>query len=177
MFCASPKVVCGSRTLRHTSASRVIEEDCLLTWCRSSMRNGGTVSTIVSMRRVVLVAVLALVIGAAAWALWPAKKWPQAFCAPVVRVVGADADPIAISLNYPKPVLTAAQQQMVDKLRRDVRLAAAKAPTLQLRAELFHYLSQLPNNPSTNVVTDAMSHFDQQARTQLRACGVTPTGS
>ena len=136
------------------------------------------------MRRMVLVAVIALVIGGAAWALWPATVWPRAFCAPVVRVVGADARAIvtyqAANENLP---LTPAEHKMVDTLRADIVLAEAVAPTTQLRRELRIYHSRLSDNPFTHdpppmrVVGDAMSRFDQHARTQLRACGVTPGGS
>lgn len=128
------------------------------------------------MRRVALLCVLALVIGGAAWALWPATKWPRAFCAPVVRVVGADVNPIAISFSNPRLPLTAAERQMVVRLRSDVQRAAAAAPTSQLHAELDRYLSALRGNPSKLSVSTAFSRFDQEARTQLRACGVTPAG-
>lgn len=53
----------------------------------------------------------------------------------------------------------------------------AVAPTTQLQMELRLYYSRLNGNPSMNVVTDAMSQFDQRARTQLRAGGVIPGGS
>ena len=128
------------------------------------------------MRRIVLVAVLALVIGGAAWALWPATKWPKAFCVPVVRVVGTDVDRIATSFSHFEPVLTATQRQMVATLRKDVRLAAANAPTPELRAELNLYTSALSGDPSTLTVTYAISRFDEQARTLLRACGLRPAG-
>jgi hypothetical protein len=128
------------------------------------------------MRRIVLVVILVLVAGGAVWALWPPTTWPSTFCAPVVRVVGADVDPIAISFSHPKPVLTVAQRKMVITLRNDVGLAAASAPTAHLRSELNHYFLELSNNPSANTVSDAFSQFDQKARTQLRACGVTPSG-
>ena len=129
------------------------------------------------MRRLVVVALVVIVIGGAAWALWPATKWPQAFCTPIERVVGADADAIARSFSHPEPTLTVAQEDQVNKLMYDVTLAVSAVPTAQLRAELNRYLAKLGVVLSTNIVTDAMSHFDQQARTQLRACGVTPIGS
>jgi hypothetical protein len=129
------------------------------------------------MRRLVVVALVVIVIGGAAWALWPATKWPHAFCAPVERVVRADANAIARSFSHPEPTLTVAQEDQVNKLMYDVTLAVGAAPTAQLRAELNRYLADLGVVLSTNIVTDAMSHFDQQARTQLRACGVTPIGS
>ena len=129
------------------------------------------------MRRAALVAVVALIIGGVAWALWPATTWPRAFCAPVVRVVGADADAIAKSFSHPESTLTVAQEDEVDTLLYDVTLAVGAAPTAQLRAELNRYRAELGVVLSTNIVTNAMSQFDQQARTQLRACGVTPLGS
>ncbi|HUZ39949.1 MAG TPA: hypothetical protein VMU68_00955 [Acidimicrobiales bacterium] len=129
------------------------------------------------MRRIVVAAVAAFVIGGAAWALWPATKWPQVFCAPVVRVVGADAVPIAKSFSHPEPTLTATQEDEVATLAHDVQLAEAAAPTAQLRAELNRYLAELGVKLSTLTVTDAMGQFDQHARTQLRACGVRPIGS
>jgi hypothetical protein len=129
------------------------------------------------MRRILLIAVVALVIGGVAWAVWPATTWPRAFCAPVERVVGADADAIAKSFSHPEPTLTVTQEDQVNKLMYDLTLAVGAAPTAQLRAELNRYLAELGVVLSTNIVTDAMSHFDQQARTQLRACGVTPLGS
>ncbi|MBW4079307.1 MAG: hypothetical protein HIU84_12525 [Acidobacteria bacterium] len=129
------------------------------------------------MRRIVVVALVAIVIGGAAWALWPATKWPHAFCTPVVRVVGVDADAIARSFSHPEPTLTVAQEDQVNKLMYDVTLAEGAAPTAQLRAELNRYLAELGVVLSTNIVTDSMSQFDQQARSQLRACGVTPISS
>lgn len=144
----------------------------------------GHVDTIVSMRRLVLAVVVGLVVGGAAVALWPATTWPRAFCAPVVRVVGADARAIVTYqvANENSP-LTPAEHQMVSTLRSDIGLAAAVAPTTQLRTELRLYYSRLSDDPFTHgpppmrVVTDAMGRFDQHARTQLRACGVTPGGS
>lgn len=129
------------------------------------------------MRRIVVVAVVALVIGGATWALWPATKWHLSFCAPVVRVVGADAVAIAKSFSHPAPTLAAPQVDQVATLAHDVQLAEATAPTAQLRAELNRYLAELGAVLSTDTVSNAISQFDQQARTQLRACGVTPTGS
>ena len=127
----------------------------------------------------VLVVVVALVVGGAAWALWPATTWPRAFCAPVVRVVGADARAIvtyrAANENL---AITPAEHKMVAALQADIVLAEAAAPTAQLRLELRNYVEQLHGiYTSMNGVTDAMSTFDQLARTQLRACGVTPVGS
>jgi hypothetical protein len=69
------------------------------------------------------------------------------------------------------------QEDQVNKLMYDITLAQGAVPTAQLRAELHRYLAALGGVLSTNIVTDAMSHFDQQARTQLRACGITPIGS
>jgi hypothetical protein len=66
---------------------------------------------------------------------------------------------------------------MVTTLRADIVLAKASAPTSQLRTELGDYLSQLRNGHSILPVTDAISQFDQEARTQLEACGVKPVGS
>ena len=66
---------------------------------------------------------------------------------------------------------------MFATLRADIGLAVAVAPTTQLQMELRLYYSRLNGNPSMNVVTDAMSQFDQRARTQLRAGGVIPGGS
>jgi|GEM_PF-3353972 len=135
------------------------------------------VDTIVSMRRIIVVVLVAIVIGGAAWALWPATKWPRAFCAPVERVVGADADAIAKSFSHPEPTFSVAQDHQLNKLMYDLTLAVGAAPTVQLRTELNDYLAELGVVLSTNIVTDAMSQFDQQARTELRACGVAPIGS
>jgi hypothetical protein len=130
------------------------------------------------MRRLVLVVVVALVVGGAAWALWPATTWPRAFCVPVVRVVGADARAIVIYQMHNEHLpITPAEHKMVATLRADIVLAEEAAPTAQLRMELHNYVEQLHGiYTSMNVVTDAMGNFDQQARTQLRACGVTPIG-
>ena len=131
-----------------------------------------------SMRRKAVIAFIsAIVIGGAAWAFWPTTKWPRSFCAPVVRAVSADADAISISLSHPAPTLTITQQNQVATLLHDVRLADVNAPTAQLQLELNRYLAQLGVTFSTQSVTDAMSRFDQQARTQLRDCGVNPIGS
>jgi hypothetical protein len=70
-----------------------------------------------------------------------------------------------------------AQEDQVNKLMYDVTLAVGAVPNAQLRTELNGYLAELGVVLSTNIVTNAMSHFDEQARTQLRACGVTPIGS
>jgi hypothetical protein len=94
-----------------------------------------------------------------------------------VRVLGSDADAISVSFSHPEPTLSVAQDNQVDKLMYDITLAVGAAPTAQLRTELHAYLAQLGVVLSTNIVTDAMSHFDLQARTQLRACGVAPVGS
>jgi hypothetical protein len=96
---------------------------------------------------------------------------------PVVRVVGVDADAIAKSFSHPELTLTVAQEDQVDKLVYDVTLAVGTVPTAELRGELNRYLAELDVVLSTNTVTDAMSKFDEQARTQLRACGVTPIGA
>jgi hypothetical protein len=129
------------------------------------------------MRRFVVVVLVVMVVGSTAWALWPATKWSNAFCAPVERVVGPDANAIARSFSHPAPTLTVAQADRVNKLMYDITLAVGSVPTAQLRTELNSYRTQLGVVLSTNIVTDAMSRFDQQARTQLRACGVTPIGS
>ena len=127
----------------------------------------------------VLVVVVALVVGGEAWALWPATTWPRAFCAPVVRVVGADARAIVTSRAANENLaFTPAEHKMIAALQADIVLAEAAAPTAQLRLELRNYMKQLHGiYTSMNGVTDAMSTFDQLARTQLRACGVTPVGS
>ncbi len=124
-----------------------------------------------------LVAVVALVIGGVAWALWPATTWPRTFCDPVERVIGADAGAITKSFGHSGSRLSVAQEFQVDKLMYDITLAVGAAPTTQLRAELNRYRAELGVVLSTNIVTDAMSHFNQQASTQLRTCGVTPIGS
>lgn len=129
------------------------------------------------MRRIFVVAVVVAIVGGVAWAFWPATKWPQAFCAPVERVIGADADPIARSFSHSEPTLTVAQEDRVNTLMYDITLALGAAPTAQLRTELQRYLAELGVVLSTNIVTDAMSNFDLHARNQLGACGVTPIGS
>jgi hypothetical protein len=129
------------------------------------------------MPRVLQVAVLAVVIAVVAWALWPATTWPAAFCAPVDRVVGTDATAIARSFGRPEPTLTVTQEDQVNKLTYDLTLAAGHAPTDQLSTELYEYLAELGGVLSTTIVDDAVSQFDEHARTQLRACGITPIGS
>lgn len=118
----------------------------------------------------------ALVIVGVAWALWPATKWPGAFCAPVVRVVSVDVNPLAISLAQPTRLPSANEIRMVARLRTDVRRALAAAPTSLLQRELSHYLFLLRSSRTSAGVSYAFSQFDQEARTQLRACGVTPSG-
>jgi hypothetical protein len=135
------------------------------------------VDTIVSMRRIVVVLLVVIAIGGAVWALWPATKWPEAFCTPIQKVVGPDADAIAVNFGHPEPSLTAAQEDQVNKLLYNITQAVGAAPNDQLRVELNAYRAKLGVVLSTNIVTDAMSNFDQRARTQLRACGVTPVGS
>lgn len=137
--------------------------------------------TIVSMRRVVLVVVLALVVGGVAWALWPATKWPQSFCAPVTRVVGTDA--IAMMnvdqhYGWQRPVASdPGGPAKVATLRADVLLAKSKAPTSQLRAELSTYASHVRSGDSMLTVTDALNIFDSRVHRQLEACGIKPIGS
>jgi hypothetical protein len=128
------------------------------------------------MRRVALVLLVVAVAGAT-WLLWPATTWPRAFCAPVVRVIGTDANPISTGFSHYEPTLSTTQEGQVNKLMYDITLARGNAPTAQLRNELDHYLAGLGGVLTTNTVTDAMSRFDVRARTQLRACGVTPVGS
>ena len=126
------------------------------------------------MRRPVIVSLIVVVTGAATLALWPRTKWPQSFCGPVVRVVGADADAIAKSFSHPQPTLTATQEQQVATLAHDVQLVVAAAPTAQLRGELNRYLAELGGKLSTNSVSNALSQFDGLASRQLSACGVRP---
>jgi hypothetical protein len=112
-----------------------------------------------SMRRIAVVALVAIVIGGVAWAIWPATTWPQSFCAPIERVVGTDADVIARSFSHPEPTLTAAQDDQVHKLRYDITLAVSVAPNADLHAELIRYRSELGVLLSKTIVTDAMSQF------------------
>jgi hypothetical protein len=137
----------------------------------------GSNNAVDRMRRLVLAGAVLAILGVVAWALWPSTAWPRAFCAPVVRVVGADANAIAVNFSHPMNRLTAAQEVQVNKLMYDINLAVGSAPTVQLRSELNRYLAELGVVLSTNIVTDAVSQFDEQARTQLKACGVTPVGS
>ncbi len=129
------------------------------------------------MRRAVIVAALALVVAGVMWALWPATKWPEAFCGPVNRVVGADAVMISQSFSRPEPTLTTTQRRQVSILLHDVQLAAVAAPTHQLRSELNRYRKDIDGVISTTPVTNAMSQFDLHARTQLRSCAIVPIGS
>ena len=92
----------------------------------------------------VLVVVVALVVGGEAWALWPATTWPRTFCAPVVRVVGADARAIVTSRAANENLaFTPAEHKMIAALQADIVLAEAAAPTAQLRLELRNYMKQL----------------------------------
>jgi len=137
--------------------------------------------TIISMRRFVLVIVLALVVGGAVWAIWPSTTWPRAFCAPVVRVVSADARTIVFDTGGTgwklAPASIPGAQAAVAKLRADIELAKANAPTSQLRKELGVYFARLRSDPTMLPVTGAMSRFDATSHTQLRACGIRPIGS
>ena len=89
-----------------------------------------------------------------------------------------NANSIAISFSHQhsSPVLTAAQLALVATLRADVRRAAVAAPTSQLRNELNRYHSELDGKLTNLTVTNAVSQFDEGARTQLRACGLRPAG-
>ena len=137
--------------------------------------------TIISMRRIALVIVLVLVVGGVAWAIWPATTWPRAFCAPVVRVVGTDARTIVVDTGGSgwklAPASIPGAQAAVARLRADIELAKANAPTSQLRKELGVYFARLRNDQTMLPVTSAMSQFDSQSHTQLEACGVKPIGS
>jgi hypothetical protein len=142
------------------------------------VHDGTPADTIVRMRRTLVVVVfVALVVAGTAWAIWPATKWPQSFCAPIVRVIGADANPISVSFTHAEPTLTTAQEGLLNKLMYDLTLAEGAAPTAQLQTELHRYVAELGVVLSTQIVTNAMSQFDELARTQLRACGVTSSGS
>ena len=142
-------------------------------------RSEANVDTIVSMRRVILIAVTALLVGGVAWALWPATSWPRALCAPVVRVFDADARALAVyQVQNKSGVVTPTEYKLISTLRADVVLAEAAAPSSQLRSELHTYAEHLHGaHLSINEWTTAMSNFDVQVRNQLGACGVTPAAS
>lgn len=132
------------------------------------------------MRRLVPLVVLVFVVVGVAWAIWPAATWHRSFCAPVVRVVGSDTVPIvsdsANSGWKRSPATIPGAQAAVARLRADIKLAKANAPTSQLRTELTTYLFRLRNDPTMLPVTAAMSLFDAQSHTQLEACGIKPAG-
>ena len=138
------------------------------------------------MRRVILVAITALVIAALAWALWPATTWPRAFCAPVLRIVGSDASALFHQVQNKNGFVTPnktgrdtpTEQKLVSTLRADVILAEGAAPTSQLRSELHTYAERLHGGRlSIGEWTLAMSTFDVKAGDQLGACGVVPLHS
>ncbi|MGH3733922.1 MAG: hypothetical protein ACRDVC_11240 [Acidimicrobiales bacterium] len=131
------------------------------------------------MRKYVASCVSIVVVVVIAWIAWPATSWPSTFCNPVVRVVGKDADAVTIYVskhhfNYNQLVKTTTPASMYDALLGDVTVATRQAPTEQLRRELTHYAFELNTSPTLNQTTDAMGHFDESVRTQLRACGITP---
>ena len=98
--------------------------------------------SIVSMRRVVLVVVVALVVGGEAWALWPATTWPRAFCAPVVRVVGADARAIVTSRAANENLaITPAEHKMVAALQADI--PCNEAPVVECKCRP----TEIPTTP------------------------------
>lgn len=77
------------------------------------------VDTIVTMRRLVFVVVVVLVVGGATWAQWPSTVWPRAFCAPVVRVVAADARAIVTyQTNNENLPITPAEHKMLPRFGR-----------------------------------------------------------
>ena len=139
------------------------------------------ISAFDKMRKLLLSILAVAVIGTITWALWPATTWPRAFCQPINRVVGKDADAIVIyvaqhNLNYHDLVSTATPASMQDALVKDVVLALHHAPTAELRQELSHYAYELDESPTLLQTTDALGRFDGLGRTQLRACGITPVG-
>jgi hypothetical protein len=150
------------------------------------MRASGVgIDTIVSMRRLVLAAVAALVVGVIVWAMWPATSWPRAFCAPVVRVIGTDTSALTYQLQNKNGVVTnksgittPTEHRMLSTLRADVVLGEADAPTSLLRSELLNYAQHLQGaQRSVSGWTTAMGIFDVQVGSQLRACGITPVSS
>ncbi len=105
-----------------------------------------------------------------------APAWPSAFCQPVSRIVGVDA-----TMTMQKiPSLgqnSASGTEDVDyvTLHHDIGEALAYAPTRQLRDELAAY--QRASGTVTYLeLTNALSRFDSQARTQLQRCGIHPIG-
>ena len=132
------------------------------------------------MRRAAIVVSALAAAGAIAWALWPATSWPASFCQPVVRVVGGDADAIAVvihdqglSANGNVP-LSSGGRSLAALAAHDISLADAHAPTAQLHHELTDYGGRLARARTTDEVINAISHFDEKAATQLSSCGVTP---
>ena len=126
------------------------------------------------MRKLLLLVLAFAVVGAVAWALWPATRWPASFCQPISRVTGKDANAIVKDVarhhNYNTPVVASLHEALVT----DVLLAEHYAPTAQLRQELRHYAYELGRSPSEFQTTDAMSNFDARSSKQLGTCGITP---
>ncbi len=108
---------------------------------------------------------------------WPAPAWPSAFCQPISRVVGEDANAALafgrLSLKSTPGVATVAIDQ---SLHDDVGEALDHAPTEQLRGELVTYQRATKAKVPLLELTTAVSDFDSRARTQLGRCGIVPIG-
>ena len=102
----------------------------------------------------------------------PGPAWPATFCRPINRVIGVAVDRI-VTLE-PSPTSELPSEGMLLQLRKDIEAALAAAPTAELRAELVNCDTRIQAAGSTSQVDDALSQFDQLARTQLEGCGVRP---
>jgi hypothetical protein len=150
----------------------------------------------------VVVAVVAI---GATYALTRTTRWPAAFCRPVLRVSGVDADAF-VKLPYSTPTATdcvnvttatGTRQRChavpappltgptitspvastdLAQLHRDALLALRQAPTTQWRNELSYYVARTVGNPKTFMRGGALNDFDVFASTHLGACGVHPLG-
>ncbi|MGH8989263.1 MAG: hypothetical protein ACRDXC_11855 [Acidimicrobiales bacterium] len=126
------------------------------------------------MRKVIVLGALALALGAIAWGVWPSSSWPAAFCKPVIRVVGRDADAVAhYQMGQPTGgAVTPTERALFKPLIDDARLAESHAPTPQLERELRRYATMLTAARTPHEVGVAIRYFYTTALPHLSGCGV-----
>lgn len=136
-----------------------------------------------TLRRRALLGLLGLsLVALLAWSLWPSTAWPAAFCLPISRVVGHDADALVQSpfdvplAQTPARPVTSHERHLVTHLVHDARSADHTAPTSRLRGELDHYVLRLSGVTTSNQVEAAMGHFGAVVHDQLRRCDIYASG-
>jgi hypothetical protein len=124
--------------------------------------------------RAIIVGAVIAIAAASVWAAWPSPRWPAAFCAPVSRLVGADAE-ATLAIPY-TDALTGPTRATVNRLVADAALSARRPPTSELGRRLREYATDLRRDATLLAVTDTVSAFDGWAAHHLAGCGIRPIG-